>query len=196
MPWHAATTSHSRRYSPVLLSSWRWRPAAAMGLRPRTRVGLSPLRRGGAEGVEGLAASRDAGLQASDFRCGLKTSDAGDAAITPDLVRVVVLLAALGAPVGDEHDPRVDQLRGVEHAPDVFLAPADEHRAPLGVFRGDRVHPVGVELVGYVGDDQVASWRGGRRGAGDDTRGVVVIWDVVQTRDEQLHHGLGEIQEL
>src|ERR1700722_8108360 len=105
-----------------------------MGLSPRTRGGLA---------AEELAASRDAGLQTSVFRCGLKPSDAGDAAITPDLVRVVVLLAALGAPVGDEHDPRVDQLRGVEHAPDVFLAPADEHRAPLGVFRGDRVTPVG-----------------------------------------------------
>jgi hypothetical protein len=45
------------------------------------------------------------------------------------------------------------------------------------------VHPVGVEIVGYVGDDQVASWRERRQVAGDDTGRVVVIRDVVQARD-------------
>ena len=39
---------------------------------------------------------------------GPQTSHPGDAAITPDLVRVVVRLAAVGAPVGDEHDPGID----------------------------------------------------------------------------------------
>src|SRR2546423_14830831 len=98
----------------------------------------------------------------------LRASYAADAAIIPDLVRVVVRLAAVGAPVGDEHDPGIDQLRVVEYALDGLPDPADEHGAPLRVFCRDRVHPVGVELVGYVGDDQVASWRERRQVAGDD----------------------------
>ena len=76
------------------------------------------------------------------------------------------------------------------------LAPADEDCASLGVLRRDRVHSLGGELVGNVGDDQVTSWRERRQVAGDDTGRVVVIRDVVQARDEQQSHWLGEIQEL
>src|SRR5437879_406981 len=66
----------------------------------------------------------------------LHTSHPGDAAITPDLVRVVIQLAAVGTPVGEEHDPGIEQLRAAEHALDGLLAPADEHGASLRVPGG------------------------------------------------------------